>query len=137
MVRTRDLFDDTTMTFGEHLEVLRFHVFRALIGVVAAVAIALFFGDKIFQWLRNPIEKALKDRGIENLTMDAPEESFFSYITGMFSEKEKPPEPAAEAPKSPKQDQLKVSVEKNELLKALGQAGLMQLLTRTSRTWWS
>lgn len=122
MARTRDLFDDTTMTFGEHLEVLRFHVFRALIGVVAAVAIALFFGDKIFQWLRNPIEKALKDRGIENLTMDAPEESFFSYITGMFSEKEKPPEPAAEAPKSPKQDQLKVSVEKNELLKALGQA---------------
>ena len=59
MARSRDLFDDTTMTFGEHLEVLRVHVFRALLGIVIAVAITLFFGDKIFMWLRSPIETAL------------------------------------------------------------------------------
>ena len=66
MARSRDLFDDTTMTFGEHLEVLRVHVFRALLGLVLAVAVTLFFGDKIFLWLRNPIETALRDRGIED-----------------------------------------------------------------------
>ena len=39
MARSRDLFDDTTMTFGEHLEVLRVHVFRALLGLVLAVGV--------------------------------------------------------------------------------------------------
>ena len=58
MARSRDLFDDTTMTFGEHLEVLRVHVFRAVLGIVIAVSITLFFGDKIFYWLRTPVENA-------------------------------------------------------------------------------
>jgi sec-independent protein translocase protein TatC len=109
------------MTFGEHLEVLRIHVFRALLGVVAAVAVTLFFGDRIFLWLRNPIETALRERGIDNLTVDAPEESFFSYIAGLFSSDENPEESVAQQPKALNQDQLKVSVEKSELLKALGQ----------------
>jgi sec-independent protein translocase protein TatC len=123
MVRTRDLFDDTTMTFGEHLEVLRYHVFRALIGIVAAVAVTLFFGDRIFGWLRSPIETALRDRGIKNLTMDVPKESIFAYVASIFSSKELPPESVPEPPKPLNQDQLKVSVEKSELLKALGQSG--------------
>ena len=28
MATDKDLFDDSTMTFGEHLEVLRFHLIR-------------------------------------------------------------------------------------------------------------
>lgn len=123
MVRTRDLFDDTTMTFGEHLEVLRYHVFRALIGIVAAVAVTLFFGDRIFLWLRSPIETALRDRGIKNLTMDVPQESIFSYISSYFSSRKDPPEAAAEPQKPLNQDQLKVRIEKSELLRALGQTG--------------
>ena len=115
MARSRDLFDDTTMTFGEHLEVLRVHVFRALLGIVIAVAITLFFGDKIFMWLRSPIETALRDRGIEKVTFDAPKESFYSYLTGMFSS-EKPPAPAP-APEALGRDQLQ------ELLNALGTSG--------------
>ena len=47
MPRNRDLFDDTTMTFGEHLEVLRGHIWKALIGVVIGVVISMFIGDKI------------------------------------------------------------------------------------------
>ena len=40
----KDLFDDTTMTFGEHLEALRYHLFRAIIGLVigSVVAFLLF-----------------------------------------------------------------------------------------------
>ena len=110
MARSRDLFDDTTMTFGEHLEVLRFHLFRAIVGLVIAVSVTLFFGDRIFMWLRTPIETALRERGIDNVTMDAPKESFYSYLTGMFSSKkakEVPPEP-----EKLKQDQLRVLVER-------------------------
>ena len=116
MARSRDLFDDTTMTFGEHLEVLRVHVFRALLGLVIAVSVTLFFGDRIFMWLRAPIETALRERGIDKDTIkfDAPKESFYSYLIGMFSKKEAPPEPA---PEELGRDQLRVWIEKRELLK--------------------
>ncbi|MFN5197971.1 MAG: twin-arginine translocase subunit TatC, partial [Planctomyces sp.] len=85
MPRNHDLFDDTTMTFGEHLEVLRIHVFRAVVGLLLAVAVSLFFGDRIFYWLRQPVEKALRERGIDNVAMDVPKQSFYQYLTGMFS----------------------------------------------------
>jgi len=122
MARSRDLFDDTTMTFGEHLEVLRVHVFRAIIGIVLAVSVTLFFGDKIFMWLRNPIESALRERGIDQdqIKFDAPKESFFSYLTGMFSSKKT--ETVVPAAEELRRDQLRVRVAKRELLKALGQS---------------
>ena len=121
MARSRDLFDDTTMTFGEHLEVLRVHVFRALLGLVLAVAVTLFFGDKIFMWLRNPIETALRERGIDRdqIKFDAPKESFYSYLMGMFSSKKT--EAPAPPPEELKKDQLRVRIEKDELRKALGE----------------
>ena len=36
---TKDLFDDSTMSFGEHLEALRTHLIRAIIGLVIAAII--------------------------------------------------------------------------------------------------
>ncbi len=134
MARSRDLFDDTTMTFGEHLEVLRVHVFRAIIGIVLAVSVTLFFGDKIFMWLRNPIESALRERGIDQdqIKFDAPKESFFSYLTSMFSSKKV--EAIVPAPEELRRDQLKVRVEKRELLKALGQSDSMGATDDKSET---
>ena len=104
------------MTFGEHLEVLRVHVFRAVLGLVIAVSITLFFGDRIFYLLRTPVENAMKDRGIKNMTIDVPKESFYAYIKSLFSAKETlPKETILEDP------QLRVIVQKSELLKAIGQ----------------
>ncbi len=127
MAKSRNLFDDTTMTFGEHLEVLRVHVFRAVLGIAIAVAVAMFFGDKIFFWLRSPIETALRDSGVEenDIVMDVPKESFWSYLKGLFSSAESSSKDAA-GPVLPvvgelRRDQLKVKVEKNDLLRALGQ----------------
>ena len=124
MPKSRDLFDDTTMTFGEHLEVLRVHVFRAIVGVVLAVTVALFFGDRIFYWLRNPIETALRERGIENLTMDVPKQSFTEYLKQLFSGRklEEPKLPDEQAPtivETLRRDQLRVMVSRRELMKAL------------------
>ncbi len=54
-----DLFKDSTMTFGEHLEELRGALFRAVIGLVIAVGIGLYFGDTVVGWIQYPLKKAL------------------------------------------------------------------------------
>ena len=116
-----DLFDDTTMTFGEHLEVLRVHVFRAVLGLVITVVASLFFGDTIFFWLRQPVEQALRDRGIENVELDMPKQSFYEYLKGLVDGSAKKIETApAPPPDALKKDQLRVRVDRKELLKALG-----------------
>lgn len=60
MTNAQDLFDDSTMTFGEHLEVLRMHLIRALLGVAICVIVALCYGDRIVAFVRAPIDKALR-----------------------------------------------------------------------------
>jgi len=125
MARSRDLFDDTTMTFGEHLEVLRVHVFRAVLGIVIAVSITLFFGDRIFYWLRTPVENAMKASGIKDkdITIDMPKESFYSYLRSLFSAKANGlNETIVKDPAALHPSQLRVVVQKSELLKAVGQA---------------
>ncbi|MEW4490172.1 twin-arginine translocase subunit TatC [Thalassoglobus sp. JC818] len=57
--QTKDLFDDSSMTFGEHLEVLRVHLIRAIIGLVIAVAICLLNGTALVDFIRRPIDRAL------------------------------------------------------------------------------
>lgn len=120
MARSRDLFDDTTMTFGEHLEVLRVHVFRAVLGIVIAVSITLFFGDKIFYWLRTPVENAMRASGMENIKIDIPKESFYSYLKSWFIAKDVIPEVVVVDPAELRPDQLRVGVPRSELKKALG-----------------
>lgn len=60
MAQSQDLFDDSTMTFGEHLEVLRFYLIRAIIGLVIFVAFALYKGQTIVSVVRAPIDSALR-----------------------------------------------------------------------------
>lgn len=121
MPKSRDLFDDTTMTFGEHLEVLRVHVFRALVGIVIAVGITLYFGRELFHVLRVPIETQLREGGVkdEDIKADVPKQSFSEYLKGMFSSAPKPKEEQVE--EELRTDQLRVQVDKQELMKALGQ----------------
>ena len=54
-----DLFRDSTMTFGEHLEELRGALFRAVIGLSIAVGIGLYFGDSVVGLIQYPLKKAL------------------------------------------------------------------------------
>ena len=61
MAKSRDLFDDTTMSFGEHLEVLRVHVWRSLIGLVIGIAICLVYGDKVISIVRTPIARSVAE----------------------------------------------------------------------------
>ena len=60
MTTDKDLFDDSTMTFGEHLEVLRFHLIRALLGLSICVVFSLIFGEQLVRMIRQPIDAALR-----------------------------------------------------------------------------
>jgi sec-independent protein translocase protein TatC len=60
MATDKDLFDDSTMTFGEHLEVLRFHLIRAIIGLSICVIFSLIFGEQLVRIIRQPIDAALR-----------------------------------------------------------------------------
>jgi sec-independent protein translocase protein TatC len=55
-----DLFKDSTMTFGEHLEELRRALFKALIGVVIGCAFGLYFGADVVAYINHPLEDALE-----------------------------------------------------------------------------
>ena len=61
---SKDLFDESTMSFGDHLEVLRVHLFKALIGLVVGVLATLVFGDRLVSVIRSPIDDALRAQGI-------------------------------------------------------------------------
>lgn len=54
-----DLFRESTMTFGEHLEELRRCLFRALLGLAVGVVIGLMFGNWVVLLVQHPLEKAL------------------------------------------------------------------------------
>ncbi|MEI8382498.1 MAG: twin-arginine translocase subunit TatC [Planctomycetota bacterium] len=60
MANDKDLFDDSTMTFGEHLEVLRFHLIRALMGLTVCVIVTLCYGEELVRLIRYPVDQALQ-----------------------------------------------------------------------------
>ena len=57
--REEDLFADTTMTFGEHLEELRSCLFRAIAGLVLGFLVGLYFGGDVVEFIQRPLKKAL------------------------------------------------------------------------------
>jgi len=55
-----DLFKDTTMTFGEHLEELRGALFKALLGLMLGCVVGFFLGDSMVMLILRPLEGALE-----------------------------------------------------------------------------
>lgn len=62
---SEDLFADTRMTFGEHLEDLRKHLLRALYGLLLGLFVSFFFAHKVVQFIQHPVEQALREYHIE------------------------------------------------------------------------
>ena len=62
--KDKDLFEGTTMTFGEHLEELRRCLMKSLFGLVIAFLIALpplDLASKLVDYIKGPLEDALQD----------------------------------------------------------------------------
>ena len=76
---SKDLFDESTMSFGEHLEVLRVHLWKAILGTVVAVTLTLIWGDRIVAVIRKPIDEALQTRGVVSTN------ELWNYAVSLFS----------------------------------------------------
>ena len=57
----QDVFHESTMTFGEHLEELRVCLFRALVGLTIGFVIGLFFGGEVVDIIQVPLRNALAE----------------------------------------------------------------------------
>ena len=110
MAQSKDLFDDSTMTFGEHLECLRTHLIRAIIGLAICVIGALFVGDKIVAIVRSPIDSALRKAGqVEGSNLQVEDDIADVSMTDIWhsiqeklglSEPSERPEPGSQTPET-------------------------------------
>ena len=57
----KDLFDESRMSFGEHLDELRKALFKSAVGVAIGCAIGLFFAPQVIELLNRPLVKAMGD----------------------------------------------------------------------------
>lgn len=55
-----DLFQDSRMTFGEHLEELRSTLVKALLSLAIGVLASLYFTPSVVQFLQTPVERAIR-----------------------------------------------------------------------------
>ena len=57
-----DPFSDTRMSIGDHIEELRAHLFRAIYGLVIAIAVAVWpLGPFAFEFITKPVEDQLQE----------------------------------------------------------------------------
>jgi sec-independent protein translocase protein TatC len=56
-----DLFNETTMTFGEHLEELRVCLWKAVLGLMIGFFIGLYFGTWVVELIKRPLKLALQE----------------------------------------------------------------------------
>lgn len=110
-----DLFKDSTMTFGEHLEELRRCLFLALIGLLVGFGIGLGIGHWVVQWIQTPLEQALETY-YQQLTVDNYREDHPEGTPGDFSA-----ERIEQFVEEERKIYDRVFVEPGELARALGQ----------------
>jgi sec-independent protein translocase protein TatC len=59
---SEDMFADTRMSFGDHLEDLRTHLWRAVIGFAIAMCLSFFIGKPFLDWfIIHPVEVQLQE----------------------------------------------------------------------------
>ena len=66
-----DMFADTRMSFGDHIEELRTHLWRAIIGFLIAIVVSFGLSIYIMDFIKAPVIKALKEyhaRRLEKMT---------------------------------------------------------------------
>lgn len=56
-----DLFEDSKMSFGEHLEELRSALMKAVVALSIGVLVGLYFAPAVVQFLQRPVENAIRD----------------------------------------------------------------------------
>lgn len=102
MPASRDLFDDTSMTFGEHLEVLRVHILRALYGLGLALCFTLYYGESLVRVIRQPIDDALDRQQLMDVDGKVKDDvtgfDLTSYVKSMLGMSHTPSPGVSEVP---------------------------------------
>jgi len=84
-----DLFDSSTMTFGEHLDELRKSLAKALTWLGLGLLVGLFFADGIVRYVQEPLKKAIQkfnvDRDLARLGYD-PNSADLASLRQMLTE---------------------------------------------------
>jgi sec-independent protein translocase protein TatC len=122
MPKSKALFDDSTMSVGDHLEALRIHLFKALIGLIITVTLTLFFSDRIIAVIRHPIDKALKEhyhalgKEIAAEGEQLEEIGFIQSLKDWWAGKEHPEDEISEEDDLPR-NQILVRIGKEDLVR--------------------
>ncbi len=69
-----DLFAETTMSFGEHLEELRVCLFKSVLGLVLGFLVGLALANWVVAYIQTPLKKALEDHFISKAIGDLQSE---------------------------------------------------------------
>src|SRR4051812_17173286 len=67
---TDDLFEKSTMTFGEHLEELRVCLFRGVVGLAFGCIIGFFIANWVVRFFQKPLEQAMEQYYVEKAVDD-------------------------------------------------------------------
>ncbi len=69
-----DLFADTTMTFGEHLDELRVSLGKAVLGLLVGFIVGLFIANRVVTWIQTPLKTALEQYYVDKAKEDLADE---------------------------------------------------------------
>ncbi|MGH7200739.1 MAG: hypothetical protein ACREJB_09055, partial [Planctomycetaceae bacterium] len=116
--KSKDLFDESTMTFGEHLEALRIHLWRSIVWLSLCMIVTLIFGSYIMSVVKKPIDDALAKYNAKIHDENYVEPSAFKKLMGLdvdfgFGGDDAPAESqgtsglGAEDPAAPSEDRAK------------------------------
>jgi sec-independent protein translocase protein TatC len=65
-----ELFAHTRMSLGDHIEELRFYLWRAIKGFIVALIVGFFIAKPILSFLISPLDKVLKEMRVSQLKQD-------------------------------------------------------------------
>jgi sec-independent protein translocase protein TatC len=65
-----DLFEKSTMSFGEHLEELRVCLFRGVVGIAVGCLVGFFIANDVVRFFQMPLEQAMERYYIEKAVGD-------------------------------------------------------------------
>lgn len=92
---TDDLFESSTMTFGEHLEELRSSLFRGVAGIALGCVIGFFVANAVVRFFQKPLERAMEryyiDKALGDLVKDYGEVTY--EVRRMILDEKLIPEP--------------------------------------------
>ena len=123
-----DLFADSTMTFGEHLEALRAHLFRCVIYLLVACIPAAYLAEDVLDLVTRPINNALAEYDPDTKLASGKEiagegfwDSIVNGVSAMWAES--PVDEIEKAEPVAAGDVVEVTIKRADLQKALDGPG--------------